>query len=567
MAGQLAYVFLIAILDAAILSWLALRWYGHSVGRLMSSRVPPLVASGAAAPSRGAQARDERTSSVPFTIVERTVPAMPESTGRLPGDARRRLVAAYGAGAAAYSAIVTALELSGSSEPLPLVAWFILWWVNAWPIVPTLIVVLALDRRASLRLALGYIGAGAVIQALITLAGQAARGAFSSAALTNVFWFVSSLAIAAGPLVPLLLVSGPRRVRAVTPLALAATLLFGFASLLVTAALVRAFDVNALGRLFLALPGSGSDARDGLFLLISLPVGWLAWRLLTTLARAYAGKRFSDIQLTVDCWWFIVACFAIATSAGQRGLAGIALTLTALAAYRVSVALVLRLWVAAPVVPRRLLLLRVFGFQARTEALFDRLAQRWRFFGPVQMIAGVDLAMRTADAGDMLAFIGGRLGDQYVTAPADAAAKLAGLDQARDPDGRFRINEVFCHDDTWRPALLGLLDTSDIVLMDLRSFNQTNAGCIFEIEQLIQRAGRQRTVLVYGASTDVALLGRVVGAAWAAAGSGTGVADAGEVAMVRIDSGSSREIAVVAQSLLAAGPAPVVLLPAPTPAV
>ena len=36
--GQLAYVFLTAILDAALISWIALRWYRRSVRRLMRER-------------------------------------------------------------------------------------------------------------------------------------------------------------------------------------------------------------------------------------------------------------------------------------------------------------------------------------------------------------------------------------------------------------------------------------------------------------------------------------------------------------------------------------------------
>jgi hypothetical protein len=39
--GQLAHVFLISILDAALLSWLALLWYRRSVRRLMGGRGSP----------------------------------------------------------------------------------------------------------------------------------------------------------------------------------------------------------------------------------------------------------------------------------------------------------------------------------------------------------------------------------------------------------------------------------------------------------------------------------------------------------------------------------------------
>src|SRR5262245_14478166 len=167
--------------------------------------------------------------------------------------------------------------------------------------------------------------------------------------------------------------------------------------------------------------------------------------------------------------------------------------------------------------PRRLLLLRVFGYQARTESLFDRVAQVWRFQGPVQLIAGVDLAMRTVDPGDVLAFLNGRLSEQYIVTVQDVPGRLARLELQPDPAARFRINEVYCHDDTWRPALELLLDTTDTVLMDLRGFSPHSAGCIFELEQLVHRLASDDIVLVCDKTTDLALLRRVLGEAWESA--------------------------------------------------
>ena len=46
LTGQLAHVFLVAILDAALISWIALRWYRRSVRRLMRQSGTP-AASGA----------------------------------------------------------------------------------------------------------------------------------------------------------------------------------------------------------------------------------------------------------------------------------------------------------------------------------------------------------------------------------------------------------------------------------------------------------------------------------------------------------------------------------------
>jgi hypothetical protein len=225
----------------------------------------------------------------------------------------------------------------------------------------------------------------------------------------------------------------------------------------------------------------------------------------------------------------------------------------AFAAYRTTVAFVLRTpREETKVAPRRLLLLRVFGYDARTEALFDRVAQRWRFHGPVQLIAGIDLATRTIDPGDILAFLRGGLAEQYVARPSEVAERIARLDLHPDPDGRFRVNEVYCHDDTWRPALETLLEASDSVLMDLRSFSARNEGCIFELRQLLRRVRSDAIVLVVDHTTDVQRLGEILSEAWAAAvQEGRGRGD-GQVALVRVERNSALELDVLMARLLGA---------------
>src|SRR5262249_28095006 len=149
-------------------------------------------------------------------------------------------------------------------------------------------------------------------------------------------------------------------------------------------------------------------------------------------------KRFSDVQLVVDCWWAVVAAEVTATTLSiTHGFWGIAGGVAAFLAYRLPVEAVLRSIPPVAPVARRLVLLRVFGYQARTESLFDRVAQAWRFHGPVQLIAGVDLAMRTADPGDLLAFLNGRLAELYIGAAQDIRDRLARLDLRPDPDVRF----------------------------------------------------------------------------------------------------------------------------------
>jgi hypothetical protein len=552
--GQLTYVFAVSILDAAFLAWLALLWYRRSVRRLMregtSQRTGPAPEHAANVVSPAATATGETGG---FSLREEQVDGVGSMRGLVrPGLGR--VVAAYCLGAAAYAAVVTTLKFMPESPPLPAVAWFVEWWTNTWPLVPTLVALLVLDRPITLRLLLAYLVGGAVAIALFTTTGQLLRGTLNTAPLTNVFWAMVSLAWTASIPLALVALSGWRRVRAVMPLALAATLVFGFGSMFFRELLVRALNVEAFRSLFLsgAVLASPEAVQYLIFMIVSLPVGWLAWRLLTSLAAAFGRKRFSDIQLVIDCWWAVIAAEVTATALSiNYGFAGIAGGAAAFLAYRLPVFAVLRPGASSDTAPRRLLLLRVFGYQIRTESLFDRVAQAWRFHGPVQLIGGVDLAMRTVDPGDLLALLNGRMADLYVTGPQDVHERLQRLDLRPDPDGRFRINEVYCHDNTWKPTLEALLDATDTVLMDLRSFSPGNAGCIFELEQLVRRLVSDNIVLVCDKTTDLSLLRHILSDAWMAARRDGQARGAAQVSVVRIENNSRAEIGVLLNRLLA----------------
>ena len=554
--GQLIYIFAISIFDAALLSWLALLWYRRSVRRLMRQ------GAANAAGTAGRAAPQPLPPAIPVDHAQSEL-ALVEEQGRPPARSSvirpgfGRLAASYFAGAAAYAVVITALKYANASPPLPAVAWLADWWTNLWPLVPTLVVLFVLDRPLSARLTAFYLVAGAVGIAVFTATGQLLRGTLNSAPVTNIFWAMAGLAWAA--FIPLALVAFTswRRVRAVLPLALAATITFGFASMLFRELLVRALDVGGFRSFFLggAVFSSPAAMQYGLFMIVSLPVGWLAWRFLKAIARWYDKKAFSDVQLVIDCWWAVVAAEMTATTLSiLHGFAGIAGGLLAFAAYRITVSAALRGFQPPQTEPRKLLLLRVFGYQARTESLFDRVAQTWRFHGPVQLIAGSDLTMRTTDPGDVLALLGGHLAESYVATPEEIGERLGRLDLARDPDGRFRVNEVYCRDNTWRPMLEALLDSSHTVLMDLRSFSNNNAGCIFELEQLVRRLAKVDIVFVCDRTTDMRLLRRVLGGAWTSMERPTGAQRPAAISVAQIEHQSPAEINVLMDRLLRVHP-------------
>ena len=88
------------------------------------------------------------------------------------------------------------------------------------------------------------------------------------------------------------------------------------------------------------------------------------------------------------------------------------------------------------------------------------------------------------------------------------------LDLQPDGDGQFRVTEFFCHDDTWKLTLARLADDSDAVLMDLRAFSQSNAGCIFEISELFNLVPLQRLVFILDESTDQKFMRETMLEAW-----------------------------------------------------
>jgi len=160
-----------------------------------------------------------------------------------------------------------------------------------------------------------------------------------------------------------------------------------------------------------------------------------------------------------------------------------------------------------------LLVLRVFQHDARIQALFDDVVERWRLTGNTVLIAGTDLVERTLGADDVFTFIDGRLDTRFIRAPDDIPARLAELDLAADAEGRHRINEVYCHDTTWQPALAALVGLSDVVLMDLRSFSAHNEGCRHELGVLAGAANLARVVVLTDGETDRAAAAAAIAAA------------------------------------------------------
>jgi hypothetical protein len=251
--------------------------------------------------------------------------------------------------------------------------------------------------------------------------------------------------------------------------------------------------------------------------LVGISVGIaVAWGFVRWLAVSYQARRASDQMLAIDVLLVIFTAFMFLIVVTDGRWISAALVLAGFAGYKLSVKLQLRFREqrVPAVTARTLLLLRVFGFSRRTQRLLEDLGRRWRYLGPIRLIGGTDVASAMIEPYEFFEFLNGRLTRAFVTGQNDLDERIRKSAAAPDPDGLFRVDDFFCHDDTWRTTVVQLARKADAVLMDLRGFTPENEGCVFEIEQLITFVPLRRVLLLVDHSTDLAFLETKLHATW-----------------------------------------------------
>lgn len=277
-----------------------------------------------------------------------------------------------------------------------------------------------------------------------------------------------------------------------------------------------------------------------------------SWRMLLRLARRYADKRFSELQLALGAYWALITAFSLTlvlllsfderTGASMEWL-GLAM-LIVWVVWRWLLRLALRLAVRrAPAPLGPLLLLRVFKPSSRSEAFTDRFLARWRFAAPVWMIAGPDLAGAYMEPDEFFAFLRRRLHERFITHADQLPQALAAMDNARDPDGRFRVSELFCANTTWQSTVLALIERAGVVMLDLREYTPERAGTHFELEALLRRAPLHKVLLVVGPHDKLPQLQAGIDTIWQAVAAQRPVAALPAILnIVQIGSGSDAEM-------------------------
>jgi hypothetical protein len=408
--------------------------------------------------------------------------------------------AAYAGAALAY-ALSSALVATwvGHLELHP-IRFAVLTLLSAWLTVPTLLAVGMTPRWVVMTLWAGY----AALLLVLPVAGGVSPGQ-------------SLTLLALQGALPALFIAGTsaRRLRGVAWLVAP-----GLAAL--TLAVSTAYPVWLYVRLGVPLDADAlafMAATVGTVAALCAYVYSIVWR--------YARKRASDQGLLLAQWWFVLTVSQVlsaATVGPWQGAAWLIPFVAYVTVARVLLGRVRRLTAGAP--PATLLLLRTFGHRSRSERLLRDLTGTWRWVGTIELIGGTDLASETLEPDEFLDFVRGRTWRRFVRDRDEVEQRIRDLDLVPDSDGRYRVNELLCHDDTWRETFRRLAPTVDAVLLDVRGYTATNAGVRFELQQLVERIPLARLVALTDATTDLAALHEALRAAVALRGSASAVGPA-----------------------------------------
>jgi len=233
-------------------------------------------------------------------------------------------------------------------------------------------------------------------------------------------------------------------------------------------------------------------------------------------AALYTRKWTSDQSLLVLQWWFVLALSQVLLLSTQ-GPSAAALALIPFLVMVVFLAGAALLRRSAPPPPVRLLLLRTFGARQRSTRLLRDVTAQWRWIGSVELITGTDVATEVLEPHEFLDFLRRRLASHFVADVDQVAKRAQELDLLPDRDGRYRVNDLLCHTDTWQPMVQALLDDVDAVLVDLRGLTAHNGGVLAEIEYLVASVPLHEVVAVLDESTDLWVLQEVLDQAAGAA--------------------------------------------------
>jgi hypothetical protein len=504
LTGALPIIILVSAVLTVVFSFILLKLYRRAVIRSMG------VSGGDGASSVGADAiqQGSTTTELVFSTLgqEDGHPGSISPDFKKTSDSLRQLGYAYALAGAAYATVLSLPWMLTAGGGFPLMRFVWLFVCYFWPAIVVITFVAAVDRKEKRVLIGGYFAVVTVI-GLITLVRNV------DLTLGQLLFFWGYVNGAPTLLLSLLLL---RKIRAVTPLVLA----FMVAGITGAVFFVTIVDADeSLLSLFVEFGQLFGMGASSVFILIHLVgfvlLGVVGWKLLGRLGNIYRDKGVSDESIKVDA---ILLMFAVLQSMTLvfEGWLWIFTGLVAFVAFkyvakrRFSNFSLRSMTEEVP----SLLLLRVFSLGDRSERLFESLSKRWLRLGSIDMIAGPDLVSSTVEPHEFLSFVGGKLSRSFINSATEFEERLKQRDQRPDPDGRFRVNEFFCRDDTWQMCVQELSAKNSVVLMDLRSFSKQNQGCLWEVKQLLTDIPLRHVIFAVNETTDHEYLKQTMQSIW-----------------------------------------------------
>lgn len=498
--GWTVWTFSLATLLALPLSWALLTFYKRTVIKRMGGRANESRSPAPASQSHNHQQATNRAISITDEV--RKAPQSIEAS-RLFSELKVSpwtTVAVYSAAGLGFAVVTALLVLIAGGTRISSTRMLVLTWLYSWPAAIAVYLVVGATRWSKLVVISAYFANYLIISTIAIAISPNLR--FGQ---TLVLWLITNLF----PTI-LLIIFINHRVRAVGPLVLLLMIVAVFGAL-VAPFLLFSRHTPSLTRMVAGLLGAtlGITAAQVFGFALFGAVGWFN---LQYVRRLYQAKKLSDQAILLGAVWLQFAIFWYAILA----FAGYAWVLTAIPAFAVYV-LLLRAGFAlrnrrmvSSIHRRRLLVLRVFALGKRSERLFEVVSNRWRHVGSIAQIAGPDLVEATVQPHEFLDFMSGKLTRRFIDGEESLARSWSEADLGRDGDGRFRVNDFFCYDDTWKLVLDRLIADANAVLMDLRGFSARNSGCAFEIEQLINVFPLRHTVFIVDETTDELALNAIL---------------------------------------------------------
>jgi len=489
--GWTVWTFLLATLLALPASWGLLSFYRRTVVKSMRRRV-----DGRRSEAQTVETRTQHQATPPAISFRGQVPSTLHSAeaGDLLSDLRFSpwmTAGVYAAAGLTFGLATAFFVLIAGSLQVSSTRLLVLTWLYVWPAAVAVYLVAGSARYSKLAIISTYFAIYLMICVIATAVSPNLRFA-----QPLILWMIENL-------LPTILsvIFINRRVRAVGPLILL-FMIISVIGALATPFILFSSHTPGLTLLIAGLMGGGISfvAAQVLGFAVFGATGWFA---LQYVRKLYEAKKFSDQEILLGVIWlqFAVFWYVNLAFAGYAWLlsvipASILFVLTLRAGFA------LRSRALPPGRGRQLLVLRVFALGPRSERLFEVVANHWRHVGSIAQIAGPDLVKATVQPHEFLDFMSGKLPRRFIDGSDSLNRRLSEADQVRDADGRFRVNDFFCFDDTWKMVLSSLIRDADGVLMDLRGFSPQNSGCVFEIEHLINVFPIGHAVFIVDDTTD-----------------------------------------------------------------